>query len=62
MARNEVICSILVYIAWRRNPYHRQIAENALQLSNGLFKRRKTLVLKPLESLQMIMMFGILKH
>ncbi len=40
MARNEVICAILVYIASRRNPYHRQIAENALQLSNGLFKRR----------------------
>jgi hypothetical protein len=40
MARDDVIRSILVYIASRRNSYHRQIAENALQLSNGLFKRR----------------------
>jgi hypothetical protein len=40
MTRDEVICSILVYIVARRNPYHRQISTNALQLSNGLLRRR----------------------
>jgi hypothetical protein len=39
MARDEVIRFILVYIASRRYPYHRKIAENALQLSDCLFKR-----------------------
>ena len=40
VARNQVICTILVYIPPRRNRDHGQIIQNALQFLNGVPKRR----------------------